>query len=80
MVFAGGLGRVVLFGGGNDENADYADTWTWDGDRWSKLSLERSPRKRNHMAYTAVRGRPMIFGGVRDLLDYVDDTWTLRST
>jgi hypothetical protein len=79
MAYDSNLKRVILFGGGDDESIDYADTWTWNGERWALFDARRSPATRTHMAVAAVRGRPMIFGGVRLLAVYLDDTWVLRS-
>jgi hypothetical protein len=80
MAFDRRLGAVVLFGGGNDENAEYADTWSWDGAAWTRLQPARSPEARTHMAVTSFRGHPFIFGGVRELSIYLADTWGWRSS
>ncbi len=60
--------RVVVFGG---TNCDYgvpmrADTWEWDGQRWSKRFPVTSPPGRYgaEMAFDHVRGTIILFGGL----------------
>ena len=75
MAWDSSRGTLILFGGGNDENIDYDNTWAWDGTNWNLLSPLQSPPSRSHHVMVSVAGRPLLFGGVRNLFEYLDDTW-----
>ena len=77
MAYDAALHALILFGGGNDENVDYADTWAWDGATWIELRPRGSPPSRSHHVMASAGGRPVMFGGVRNLFEYLDDTWVL---
>src|SRR5256885_2383232 len=62
---AGGV--VVLFGGYQGcYHCNLHDTWTWDGVNWKKQRPATSPPKRDSMgmAYDALRGQVVMFGGI----------------
>jgi hypothetical protein len=74
-------GRDLLFGGTDDaRGVDFADTWAWDGQRWSLLEPSASPSTR-YAAASAFDGAGFLFvvfggnhfqtGGGTDL----NDTW-----
>jgi len=65
---------VVLFGGENDDG-ELGDTWTWDGSAWTEIAPAASPSPRTHaaMAYDAARQEVVLFGG--DDGSWLDDTW-----
>jgi cysteine-rich repeat protein len=72
--------EVILFGGYNDRTS-VDDIWAWDGSAWSDrtlLSSLRSPLKRADyaMAYDAIRGETVLFGGYAAAAGYYGDTWT----
>jgi Galactose oxidase, central domain len=83
MAYDAERGRVLLFGGYGGFDADGAiylsDTWEWDGVAWTEVTPSLSPHERaNHaMAYDAVRGRTVLFGGTKhignEILD--NDLW-----
>jgi hypothetical protein len=86
--FAGDIGRgqLVLFGGNPGTGAPApADTWTYDGTAWKKLTPAQSPSARNDapMVYDVDKHRLVLFGG-QGLGDgqsgALNDTWTWDGT
>ncbi len=79
MAYDSGRGRVVLFGGANENNAvDFGDTWEWDGRSWIERTSALSPIPRfgHAMAYDAARGRVVLFGGYDFVTgQFLDDLW-----
>ncbi|MDQ1712816.1 MAG: large repetitive protein [Frankiaceae bacterium] len=81
MVYDPVTRRVVLFGGYTLAGAAvyHADTWTWDGARWTKVSGP-SPRGRSgaSMVYDPASRQVVLFGGMYfDTTErYLADTWT----
>lgn len=83
MAYDAARRRVVLFGG-QQSTSPYAvlsDTWEWDGQRWERRCVElacaeQAPEARgaHAMAYDAVRGRIVLFGG-QTPGGALDDTW-----
>jgi hypothetical protein len=59
--------RVVLFGGtvGLSPPTPNAETWLWDGTRWTEAPAGPAPdpRSGHAMAYDAERGQVVLFGG-----------------
>jgi len=60
--------QTVLFGGVERDTGtatNYADTWTWDGARWTEHTLEPHPPSRAFagMSYDPRRGRVVLIGG-----------------
>lgn len=80
---------VVMFGGMSSSiegrvSAELADTWAWDGARWTPLRAPDGaevPPARRHQAMVFDGEQLMMFGGrygpVNDYEDR-DDTWILR--
>jgi hypothetical protein len=72
---------VVLFGGDNGGGdccrIYYNDTWTWDGVNWTQQLPATSPsaRTRQTMAYDAILGRVVVFGGTSGPPNALNDTW-----
>ncbi len=69
---------IVLFGG-----TGVNDTWTWDGTRWTQQHPRHAPSVRSStgpmpsMAYDAMRGEVVIFGGIEYTTNVpLNDTWT----
>ena len=63
--------RAVLFGGQDAATpSGLQDTWEWDGARWTEVPLPPAisppPRSGHSMAFDAVRGRVVMFGGGAD--------------
>ena len=85
--------QVVLFGGqsgyvyasGTAASAfgtSLADTWVWDGNDWTQVTPSGSPQARGFhtLAYDAVRGQVVLFGGLNYISSsnyaFLNDTWT----
>jgi hypothetical protein len=78
--------ETVLFGGEDATGNRLSDTWTWDGDVWSRAgSLGPSIRGRHAMAFDSARGRVVLFGGYNgtaslgDTWEWAGSSWTVRS-
>jgi len=87
MAFDARSGRILVFGGnrvlfGADPPADGTfldDTWEWDGRAWARRNVSGpSARAEAAMAYDAMRGRIVLFGGydrVEGKIRRLGDTW-----
>lgn len=85
-------GNVLLFGGrggaigGELDEATYlADTWTWSGAVWSRLTPRSAPSPRSYpqVAYDPVHRNVVLFGGLAvrgGVARYLDDTWLWDGT
>ncbi|MEZ4367689.1 MAG: kelch repeat-containing protein [Kofleriaceae bacterium] len=80
MAYDSARGEVVLFGGtpNNTFNTVLADTWIWDGVRWSQRTPATSPpgRMLPAMAYDPARAEIVMFGGYLGTTLTTNDTWT----
>src|SRR5439155_8527211 len=80
VVLFGGCGSSMCMGGG------LADTWEWDGARWTQLAPATSPpaRMAHAMAYDGARHQLVMFGGCNGVADECfqerQDTWTFDGT
>ena len=77
MAYDAATGTVLLFGGTGRPPAFFlADTWTWNGTRWTQHHPATSPagRTRASMAYDAATGTVLLFGGFDG--GELGDTWT----
>ncbi len=80
MAYDAATGTVVLLGGeASCEPHGYtvlADTWTWNGTRWTQQHPAASPpgRENASMAYDAATGTQVLFGGFDG--SPLGDTWT----
>jgi len=65
ITFDAARGEVVLFGGLINGSSLGADTWVYDGVRWTKRMPAASPPPRNGatLAYDTKRKRAVLFGG-----------------
>jgi hypothetical protein len=86
MVFDERRGRVVVFGGLATGPAGrrppvLGDTWEFDGERWTRCSVDNGPMARfgAGATYDSRRGRVVIFGGGVDS-GFVNDTWAWDGT
>jgi hypothetical protein len=95
IAFDGARGKTVLFGGlgGQPSTAvdpDLADTWEWDGTRWTERTPSQSPPGRfgHGMAFDGTRKRTVLFGGAWEAYDSsneahataLSDTWEWDGT
>ncbi len=82
MAYDPATGNMLLFGGDvGGANPYLADTWSWNGTTWTKLSPATSPTARYgaSMAYDPATGNMVLFGGAgKD--GYLADTWTWNGT
>jgi hypothetical protein len=79
LAYDAARGRVVLFGGSSGLTPDspmLADTWEWDGTRWTRMDIS-GPGPRDHvaMAYDVARGLTVLHGGGRSPAER-RETWT----
>jgi hypothetical protein len=77
MAYDSARSRVVLFGGTSTTYGDVAaDTWEWNGTNWRHVSSPTSPPARANasMAFDALHGRTLLFGG-RATGPRFADTW-----
>jgi hypothetical protein len=67
--------EVLLFGGSIGYTL-FADTWGWDGTRWTQYNPAQQPPARNGhaMAYDAARQQVVLYGG--SYFSPTFDTWT----
>lgn len=79
MVFDAATNNVLLFGGFN--GTELADTWSWNGSAWTKLSPVTSPPalRGAAMVYDAATNDVVLFGGL-SASGLVADTWTWNGT
>ncbi len=82
MAYDESRSRVVLFGGYTRSGAERAETWDWDGLRWSKRDPgEAGPglRSGGAMVYDARRRKVVLFGSATKCVDGTcacfADTW-----
>jgi cysteine-rich repeat protein len=84
MVFDRVRGRIVMFGGRYTSGVTIHrdDTWLWDGNAWTPLTLSTSPQGRGNagMVYDAARSRIVLYGGRVGTGTLTGDTWFLDST
>ena len=57
--------RLVAFGGSAGRGQAHGDTWTYDGNVWTKIEGAGPGARQAHMmAFDAKRGRTVLFGGM----------------
>lgn len=81
MAFDEARGVSVLFGGLIDDSGTSLgsdETWLWDGTNWKLASpTDRpTPRHGHAMAYDSERNVVVLFGGMDDKGNLLNDTWT----
>jgi hypothetical protein len=68
-------GVLVLYGG-VQADTEFADTWEWDGERWTERAVAGpGSREAAGIAFDAARGETVLFGGAAKG-DLRGDTWT----
>jgi hypothetical protein len=75
MAYDVARGKVVLFGGMQNNAGFLGDTWEWDGIDWTRMSPapQPPPRAEHAMVYDFFRGRVVLFGG--GMRSGYADTW-----
>lgn len=75
-----GRQKLVIFGGTNDNSTWLGDTWEFDlvTQTWTDVTPATSPSPRRwcQMAYNAIQGNCVLYGGVDQGGTYQSDTWT----
>jgi len=81
MVYDEAHHQVVLFGGTQlGGGGQLGDTWTWDGDTWTRHDVTGPPaRGAASMAYDGTTGTVVLFGGYSGQ-SLLDDTWLWNGT
>src|ERR1043165_637309 len=72
----------VLCGGTTTTGAASGETWEWEGTAWNqRLVIGPSPRSGHAMAYDAVRGVTVLFGGGAngETWEWDGNSWTQRA-
>lgn len=79
MVYDAASGNTLFFGGFN--STELAETWTWNGSVWAKLTPTTSPPalRGASMVYDAATHNVVLFGGL-SAAGPVADTWTWDGT
>jgi len=80
LAYDSARGRTVLFGGVEWVSGSPADTWEFDGSRWTPVATAAAPppRSMHAMAYDAARGKVVLFSGYdpNAATTPLVDTWT----
>jgi hypothetical protein len=65
LTFDSASGNIVLFGGGQNSDPNFRDTWLYNGTTWTEVTPVSSPPGRADvsMTYDPVRDRVVLFGG-----------------
>lgn len=82
MTFDSRLGKVIMFGGRDNDPVGFNDLWMWDENGWTPLATNNAPSVRHEHAgvYDYWRNEFLIFGGSSgNSIDnrFKTDTWVL---
>jgi hypothetical protein len=76
-------GPVLLFGGAESDGSTLADTWIWDGSKWTQVA-DAGPDARAGAAMAHRGGDIILFGGADSLNQsnsgdhtLFGDTWSI---
>jgi hypothetical protein len=78
-------GEVLLYGGAVCHSCAFlGDTWSWDGEAWTRVatSVAPPPRWGATMAYDDASGEMVLFGGARSVVGNSDpqaDSWVFAT-
>ncbi len=85
LVYEPSRRKVLLFGGltgdagqcGVADSRLCGDTWEWDGNDWQRLDPPVAPEPRLGAAavFDAARQRAVLFGGINQIEDALQDAW-----
>lgn len=65
--------KLYVFGGittSVNSTTRFGDTWSWDGEVWSREASGEAPHRNGRMAFDAARNKLVMFGGSEDGLDF----------
>jgi hypothetical protein len=69
-------GRLILFGGSDENTKLHRDTWEWNGEDWTQLSDEGpSPAHWLAMTSDSERKQVVLYGGETHNFVKLDETW-----
>ena len=90
MAYDEANGRVVMYGGSDEDDVQLLTTWEWDGESWTEFPASVGPRRSTLMYYDPVRRRVTMCGGnsrsgefIRlhfECYDWQGQQWNLRPT
>lgn len=73
-------GKIVLFGGLDENFESLTDTWEWNGMSWTQAAtVGPSPGDNYTMAYDGERGQIVLFGGQGES-GFLNETWGWKGT
>ncbi len=78
--------RIVVYGGfridATGNSPGFADTWVWNGDRWSQVAagVNRPSARVRHGLATSPEGDGVLFFGGQGAEGLQNDTWLLRGS
>ncbi len=79
MAYDAACGCTLLFGGEDSNSRLLNDTWEWDGSGWTNVTgqslMTPAAREGHTMAYDAVRGVVVMFGGYDTTGSADAETW-----
>ncbi len=62
---------AIVYGGWS--GTELSDTWSWNGETWIEVDVQRSPGPLNNVAMSSFGKRVVLFGGDAD--GRHDKTW-----
>ncbi len=85
LAYDAARGRVVLFGGYNEQDGILDDHWEWDGEAWTPItttSTAPGARWGAGLSYDPERQHVVLYGGGREVEEIVNwaDTWEWDGT
>jgi len=73
--------QIAMFGGMDDSNAVFRETWTFDGTHWThRQDIGPLARLSHAMSFDAARRTIVLFGGTTDFTNMLQDTWEHTET
>ncbi|MDY8137282.1 kelch repeat-containing protein [Aquimarina sp. 2201CG5-10] len=76
MIYDSFKNRLLVFGGKNENGDILNDLWSWNGNKWKKLSESGPiPRQSHRMVFNSDNGDLFLFGGSNAQGLSLNDTW-----
>ena len=73
--------QIAMFGGMDDSNAVFRETWTFDGTHWThRQDIGPLARLSHAMSFDTARRTIVLFGGTTDFTNMLQDTWEHTET
>lgn len=78
MVYEASSGRLILTGGGDENQNLREETWSWDGEQWTSVSGDGPPGRAHFgFVYDGVHEQALLYGGYADQI--LDDFWVWKA-